>query len=133
MFNLKGLFGKTTALKNTDNNFFSELSKADTKVSENESSQSDKFMDLYNEGVEKFKSFVIRSNPNKSELEDIYKIFSEAISLKSTKSGPYLHLSYIYYILDNKPLSIKYLDIGKKLDSDQENIALITNLQNILS
>lgn len=116
-----------------ENSLFENIKSSQSLNEKNHKSSEDLFVSTYNEGLKIFKICVSNPKPEKSKLEYSANKFIEAIKIKSTKPEPYMCLSYIYYIMDQDNLSLKYLKIATTLDSDGKNSDFLNRIRASLS
>lgn len=98
----------------------SSLNAAKKKAKDNYEKHVGDFESELKEGIELFKSFADDKNSN--TLKKASDKFFDAIRSKRSRVEPYIYLSYIFYMLDNNELAIKYLDYAKSIDSSRSEI-----------
>lgn len=98
----------------------------DDKLSERDKS----YYQLYNSAFNNFDRFYENNYFNIDFLENAAKNLVDAIELKPSKPKAYLLLAYIYYIIDDISLSVKYMNIAKQLDDKLPQIEKLKDLLN---
>ena len=92
------------------------IKEAQTKTVERLEDKENKFLEVCNEGITMFQQFA--EDHQKKHLKKSMEKFLEAQEIKTNRVEPYFYLSCIAYILDDKELSIKYLQIAKGIDPE---------------
>lgn len=105
---------------------FKNLNEAKNKTSKNENIRDDKSEQYYDDALKNIEVF--KNTKDKTYLENAVKNLNESIAIKRTNAKPYLKLAYIFYVIDEISMSVKYLNIAKSLDSDLPDIIKLQNL-----
>lgn len=102
------------------------------EVQDNKSSpKDDQFDDLYNQAFVFIKQFYDNKDCNIDYLESASKCLVSAIEIRPSKAKPYLLLAYIYYIIQNTTLAVKYMKIAQQLDDKLPQIKQLQDLLNL--
>lgn len=94
---------------------FKSLNEAKSKTVDGDKSRSDDSEQLYNDALKDIETF--KETNIKTYLEDAVSKLSESISLKRNNPKPYIKLAYIFFVMDEIKMSVKYLNIAKQLDA----------------
>ncbi|MFN8673152.1 MAG: hypothetical protein U0457_13870 [Candidatus Sericytochromatia bacterium] len=129
---LKNIFSNTKkSTISVRNNSFDFNSIRDSKEKQTDSSpKEDEFYVLYDKAFLYIDEFYANSSFNVKALENASKCLVSSIELRPSKPKPYLLLAYIYFIIDNKTLSVKYMKIAEELDSSLPQIQQLRDLLN---
>jgi hypothetical protein len=107
----------------------SEIKK--DSVSEGQLSDKDtEFNEIYNSVFKCFDKFYENNSFNVDFLKEASDKLVSAIELRPSKPKPYLLLAYIYYIIGNSTLSVKYMKIAQQLDNTLPQIEKLKDLLN---
>lgn len=107
--------GFLNALNNLD-----EVKSAKQQTIVRDENLEDNFNNIYMEGIEFFKKFLDATN-SQTGFDLLHKSankFSKAIEIKKTKAEPYFYLAYIFFILKEISLSMKYLKVSSFLNPE---------------
>ena len=124
---------KNKVLSYSENVSVFQTIKEIKKESSNEDKLSDKdknFDKLYSDAFDDFNMFYENNSFNVDFLKNASEKLASAIELRPSKPKPYLLLAYIYYIIGNISLSVKYMKITQQLDNTLPQIVQLQDLLN---
>ncbi|MEK7432462.1 MAG: hypothetical protein AABZ74_04960 [Cyanobacteriota bacterium] len=124
---------KNKVLSYSENVSVFQTIKEIKKESSNEDKLSDKdknFDKLYSDAFDDFNMFYENNSFNVDFLKKASEKLASAIELRPSKPKPYLLLAYIYYIIGNISLSVKYMKITQQLDNTLPQIVQLQDLLN---
>lgn len=105
---------------------FSALSQAKQKVEVKNESNVNKGDELYQQALQSLSSFYTSSN--KSDLKKAAKALIQVIRYNRKHIQAYLWLAYIFCVIDNASMAVRYLKLSKVYFSgsspDQEKITI---------
>lgn len=76
----------------------------------------EQFYHLFDNALEKFRKLVQTQNFDTKLLKEIAYQLLESLKLVKNKAEPYLFLAYIFYIIGDNQISIKYLKVSSLLN-----------------
>jgi tetratricopeptide (TPR) repeat protein len=115
----------TNNKKNSENTLFQGLNEARDKNSENSKKFENDYNLIFNQGITLFKDFVDDTRKSKNTLQEAAEAFGIALKLKRNKAEPYFYLAYIFYLLKDQSLAIKYLQCAKVIDPDLPGMSIL--------
>ena len=124
---------KNKVLSYSENVSVFQTIKEIKKEYSNEDKLSDKdknFDKLYSDAFDDFNMFYENNSFNVDFLKKASEKLASAIELRPSKPKPYLLLAYIYYIIGNISLSVKYMKITQQLDNTLPQIVQLQDLLN---
>lgn len=134
MFNLnaiKALKNKVQPVKAVASNGFldvlsdmKDVETTKTQVLKKENNYEDNYNSMYQEALELFRDAVDETDNNNilNKLEEAAGLFAELINIKKTKAEPYFYLSYIFFVLKDITLAIKYFKVASFINPDLEGL-----------
>lgn len=115
----------TNNKKVSQNTLFEGLSEAREKNSENSKKFEDDYNLIFNQGIKLFRDFVNDTRKPKNTLQEAAEAFGSALKLKRNKAEPYFYLAYIFYLLKEQSLAIKYLQCAKVIEPDLPGMSIL--------
>lgn len=134
MFNfnaLKSLKNKVQPVKAVASNGFlgalndlKEVEEVKSQIVKKENSPEDKYSNLYQEAIDLFKEAIenIDTEDGFNKLEEAAGLFAELTNIRKTKAEPYFYLSYIFFILEDLQLAIKYFKVANFINPDMPGL-----------
>lgn len=124
---------KETAKVNNDNLALEELRAVQDREKET-SKVEQRYLDLLEESTSSFRAIIAKPEDiDKDKLQECAEKLLEVIEIKPSKPNAYVYLSYIYYILNNDELTLKYLKTATFLDTKEENKVFISELKDLIA
>lgn len=101
------------------------IKESNNKVNNTETQ--DKYQIVFNEGLTLFLEAVydIDSDYGFDLLKESAEKFSQAISIRKSKPEPYFYLAYIFFILQDISLAIKYFKVAEFMKPDLDGLAVL--------
>lgn len=107
-----------------------ELKKAKQKLAVRDEKRQDIHLSSYKEALICLENFSKDPEKRIKHLKEAAKKITESISVKSNEAEPYVCLSYIFYVLGEIKISIKYLQIAREFEPNSQ---LVEQLRRLIS
>lgn len=97
-----------------------ELKHIISKVNERDKTRTESFESFLEEALVYLEKFINDPNSNRNNLQKAADNLLKSLKNKRNRSEPYICLGYIFYILSDIKISIKYLKVALLIDPESK-------------